>query len=87
VTWILEIVLASALFVAWSRRAAVFAGIVFVVLVETGAREILFGLLFVSILLMFLSTDGNRRFVPIAAVVCVVVLMTHLGWLPAVELH
>jgi len=84
--WIFEIALAVALFVASTRRAAVFAGIVFVVLVESGAREIMFGVLFVSVLLMFLSTDANRFFVPIAAVVCVIVLLTQLGWLP-VELH
>lgn len=85
--WTFEIGLAVALSVAWTRRAAVFVGIVFVALIETGAREILFGLLFVNLLLMFLSTDANRRFVPIAAITCVILILILLGWLPAVEFH
>src|SRR5262249_48993350 len=85
--WILEVALAVALSVARTRPAAVCAGIVFVTLIESGAREILFGLLFVNLLLMFLRTAANRLFVPIAALTCVTVILVHLGWLPAVEMH
>jgi len=85
--WILEIGLAAALFVARTRCAALFVGIVFVALIEIGAREILFGLLFVNLLLMFLSTDANRRFVPIVAITCAIAILVQLGWLPAVEMH
>jgi hypothetical protein len=85
--WIFEIALAVVLFAPRTRRAAVFAGIAFVVLIETGAREITFGLLFVSLLLTFLPTDANRRFVPVAAIVCIFLILVQLGWLPAVEIH
>jgi hypothetical protein len=85
--WSFEIGLALALFAAWSRRVAVFAGIAFVAVIESGAREIVFGLLFVNLLLVFLSSDANRRFVPLAVIICVVVIVFQFGWLPAVELH
>jgi hypothetical protein len=85
--WSFEIGLAIALLVASTRQAAVFAGIVFIALIETGAREIVFGLLFVNLLLMFLRGDANRRFVPLAAIASLVCILVHLGWLPPVELH
>ena len=85
--WMLEIALALALFAPRSRPAAVGVGIVFVTLIETGAREILFGLLFVNLLLMFLNSAANRRFLPITVVTCVVIILMRLGWLPPVELH
>jgi hypothetical protein len=85
--WILELGLAIALFAARTRRAAVFVGIAFVALIETGAREVLFGLLYVNLLLMFLRSDTNRRFIPIAAVTCLILILVRLGWLPAMEIH
>jgi hypothetical protein len=85
--WVLEIALALALFVASTRRAAVFAGIAFVVFIELGAREITFGLQFVNALLMFMAGDSNRRFIPVAALICIVLVLMRLGWLPAVEIY
>jgi hypothetical protein len=85
--WILELGLAITLFARATRRVAVFVGIAFVVLIEAGAREILFGLLYVNLLLMFLPNDANRRLLPIVAVTCVVLILVHLGWLPAMEVH
>lgn len=38
-------------------------------------------------MLMFLTTDANRRFVPIAAITCVVLILMRLGWLPAMEIY
>lgn len=85
--WILEIVLAIALFIPRTRQLAVFAAIAFVVAIETGAREFLFGLLFVNLLLMFLRNDSNRWLLPVASIVCVVLILVRLGMLPAMEIH
>lgn len=84
--WVFEIVLAAGLAVRRLRPLLVGAGVAFVVLIEAGARELVFGLLFVNLLLIFLRSDINRRLIPIAAVTCVLVILAHLGVLP-VELH
>ncbi len=85
--WILEITMAVALLVPRLRTLTVFAGIAFVLAIEVAAREVFFGMLFVSLSLMFLTTDANRRFVPIVAVACVVIILVRIGILPAMELH
>lgn len=85
--WMLEIALALALFVSRTRHLAVFVAIAFVAAIETGAREFLFGLLFVNLLLMFLRSDSNRWLLPTASVVCVVLILVRLGVLPAMEIH
>lgn len=86
-TWMLEIALAVALFVPQTRAVAVWVAMIFVALIETGAREILFGLLFVNLLLMFLNSAANRRVIPITVVICAAMILMRLGWLPTVELH
>jgi hypothetical protein len=85
--WTFEIALVIALFIPRARHVGVLAGIVFVVLIESGAREILFGLLFVNLLLMFLSTAANRRLIPVVVVTCVILILVRLGVLPAMEIH
>lgn len=85
--WIFEIGLAVALFAERTRTIAIVLGIAFIAVIESGAREFVFGLIFVNLLLIHLRSDANRRYVPLAVLACLILLLIGTGWLPATEIH
>lgn len=62
--WILEIVLPVALFFRKLRRAA-FVTIVFVLTIDFAARDVFFGAMFSSLMLLYSPRDLNRRLFPL----------------------
>ena len=63
-TWIGELVLPALLFVPRLRNAALVAMLAYIVGIEIAAREIFFGVLIVSLILLFAPFDANRRALP-----------------------
>ncbi len=66
-TWIFEMLAPIFLLVRRTRTIAAIASIVFVALIEAASRELLFGLLFINLLLLFPAGDWNRRAFPLLA--------------------
>jgi hypothetical protein len=81
-TWIAEIALAPLLLVARTRRLAALGVILFMIAVESAAREIFFGLLMVSLALLYAQGDANTRALPWLAAILAGLLATSAGLLP-----
>lgn len=64
------------------RRFAALAGILFVILIEIGARELTFGVLMTNLLLLFVPGTWIRKIFPLFAVLYAYLVMHHLGWVP-----
>jgi hypothetical protein len=77
-----EMLGAAALCVPRLRTVAALAAVLFVVLVEAGARELTFGLLMVNLLLLFLPGGWNRRLLPACAAAYLYLVAHRLGWVP-----
>lgn len=75
------------LFARRSRRFGVAAGIAFLIFTEALARELHFGALFASGLLLFLPGDANRRALPLFAALYAWMLLTSLRALPEVGFY
>ena len=71
-------------FLLWkrTRTAAVLAAIAFTFAIELGAREIMFGALFLNLLLLFFEPPINRRLLPAFALLYVVLIASRIGLLP-----
>ena len=82
-TYILEIVLPIGLLLQRTRAAALCASIAFIFAIEVAARELFFGALMISSLLLFARSDLHRRLMPFFAALCLYLLATSLGLLPA----
>jgi hypothetical protein len=80
--YLAEITLAPLLLVPRTRSWAAIAGIVLVLMIQLGAREIGFAFLFVIGLLLFFEEDWNRRGLPVFVLGGVIALGAALGWLP-----
>jgi len=81
--------LSAPFFLAWKRTrvlAAVAAGL-FLVSIEAGAREIMFGLLFANLLMLFLPGPVNRRLIVPLALVYSLVILSLFGMLPDWDLN
>jgi hypothetical protein len=77
-----EMLLAAALLWRTTRAAAVAVVAALLVAIELGAREVFFGLVFASALLLFLHSDLNRRLVPAFIAVLLALLLSRAGMLP-----
>lgn len=60
-TYVVELALPVLMMLRRTRTWATLAGIVFIVLIEVGAREVVFGAFMVNLLLLFLPGAWNKR--------------------------
>jgi hypothetical protein len=81
-THISEIGLAMLLLVRRTRQLAAIGAIVFMVCIESAAREFFFGLIYINMLLLFLERDVNRRLVGVFGAVLGCLLLIRLQVLP-----
>ncbi len=79
--WISEMALAVLLVVRRTRLLAAACAMLLVLVIQLGARELGFALLFVNLLLLF-TTDGNRRVLPFVVAIYLYSLAAVFGWLP-----
>ncbi len=80
--WIFE--LCAPAFLLWrrTRGAAAIAVVVFLAAVESGAYEIMFGVLFVNLMLLFGRANWVGRLFPAFAAFYGYLIGVHLGWFP-----
>jgi len=76
--YLVEMVLPALLLWTRTRAAAVLAAILFTAVLQTAAREIFFGALFLNLLLLFARRGVNRRLLPLFAMLYLGLLMTRL---------
>jgi hypothetical protein len=81
-TYIIEIGLAVLLLLRRTRQLAVIGATVFLISIETAAREFFFGLIYVNMLLLFLERDVNRRLVVVFGAILGCLLLVRLKVLP-----
>ena len=62
-------------------------GIALFVLIEAGAREIFFGVLFLNMLGLFAERDWIRRALPLSGVLYLLAFSSRMGWLPGWNLN
>ncbi len=74
--YVAEMVLPVLLMVRRTRAVAAGATIAFVACIEAGARELMFGLLLLQLLLLFYRSDWNRRLLPVSALMYLFLLAT-----------
>ncbi|HJS73093.1 MAG TPA: hypothetical protein VJ921_02315, partial [Vicinamibacteria bacterium] len=80
--WIFELAAPAFLVFRRTRAAAAIAVIVFLAAVESGAYEIMFGVLFVNVMLLFCRANWVGRLFPGFAALYVWLIGVHLGWFP-----
>ncbi len=80
--WITEIVLSLLLLFRMIWHPAVAFGIFTVFIIEFIARELVFGVLMVSLLFLFCHRDVNRRLLPVYIVFLAYLAAVRLGWVP-----
>jgi hypothetical protein len=80
-TWIAELVLPPLLLIRRTRLLAAIGVIVFMLAIELGARELFFGMLMVSLALLYTQRDTNRIALPFFGVAIAYLTATSLGWL------
>jgi hypothetical protein len=85
--WVCEIGLPVLMLVRRTRAVAATVAIVFLVLIETGARELFFGALFVNLVLLFYRTDLNRRLLPWFAALLAGLVLLRLWIAPGWEFN
>jgi len=80
--WVFELVAPAFLLWRRTRAGATVAVIVFLAAIETGAYEILFGVLFVNLVLLFARANWVGRLYPAFAALYAYLAGVHLGWFP-----
>lgn len=81
--WITELALAPLLLLARTRVLAAVGVIVFMIAIEVGARELFFGMMMISLALLYTQRDVNRIALPIFALAIAILMGTSAGLLPA----
>jgi hypothetical protein len=81
--WLTELVLAPLLLVRRTRFLAALGVVIFMVAIETGARELFFGMIMISLALLYTKRDANRIPLPVFACALALLLATSAGFLPA----
>jgi len=82
-----ELAAPVALVVRRTRPWAVLATALFTIAIQLGARELMFGALFINLLLLFLAWPLNRRLLPAFALLFAALLGVKLGLLRAVQFN
>lgn len=80
--WLAELALAPLLLLHRTRRAAAVGVVLFMLAIETAARELFFGMLMVSLALLYAPSDWNRAALPGLALLTGLLLAVSAGWLP-----
>jgi len=83
-TYLFEIGLVPLLVWRRTRAVAIVTGLLFLLSIETAARELFFGLIYVNMLLLFFERDINRRVLPVYVVVLACMLLVRFKLLPEV---
>jgi hypothetical protein len=86
-TYLLEMGCAVGLLIPQLRVAAFAMTLVVLFAIESGAREVYFGLLFLNALLLFPRKDVNRLFIPVFAVFYIVAVLARIGIVPGSEFN
>ncbi len=81
-SYLAELILPWLLLIRRTRPVAVIVTVVFLVLVEAGAREVFFGVLFVNLVLLFSSRNWVRTLLPASVALYLVSTASQLGLLP-----
>jgi len=82
IAYLFELAAPALLAVRKTRSFAVIATILFVVAIEAGARELLFGALVINLLLLSLPGQWNKRLFPLFAGCYLYVVVANFDWLP-----
>ncbi|MDG2307106.1 MAG: hypothetical protein P8R42_21145 [Candidatus Binatia bacterium] len=80
--YVAEMILAPLLVWKRTRTVAAIVALAFVVVIQTGAREIGFALVFVNLLLLFTPSDLIRKLVPVFGIFLLWVVLAAAGFLP-----
>ena len=83
VVWVLELLAAPLLLARRTRPMAIVVCVLLMLGIESAARELFFGLVFVNGLLLFTPRDVHSRLVVPVCVVLALLLLSRLGVLPA----
>ena len=81
-SYLAELILPWLLLLRRTRPVALIATVAFLVLVEAGAREVFFGVLFVNLVLLFSSRSWVRALLPASVALYLVSAGSQLGLLP-----
>lgn len=84
-TYVFEMGVVPLLVLRRTRVFAVLAAVLFVIGIESAAHEFYFGLLYVNMLLLFLTRDWNRRVLGVFAAILLCLVLIRLKVLPKVE--
>lgn len=85
--WIAEMGLALLLLLPTTRRLAVLGTVGMLVVIESAARELFFGMIFTNAVLVFWPSAVGRYTWPLFAVGSCAALLVRAGWLPEVTFH
>jgi len=85
--WMAEVGIGLALLVPRVRVAAVAAGVLLLVAIELGARELFFGALFAHLIILFLPGNATARLVWPTAAALLILLASRVGVLPAFRFY
>lgn len=80
--WIFELVIPVLLVWQRSRPWAAVAALLVISAIEAGARELLFGILFANLLLLFFARPVNRALLPLSLAILAVLAAVRVGLLP-----
>ena len=85
--YVFELLAPVFLLIRRTRTVATLAVIGFMLLVQSGARELFFGSVLVNLLLLFLPRATNHRLLPVFATFYALLLSAHFWWAPELEIH
>ena len=76
--------MAAPVFLIWRRTRpyAAIATLLVIAAIEVGARELLFGILYVNLLLLFFARPVNRALLPVSLAILAILAATRIGVLP-----
>jgi hypothetical protein len=80
--YVFEILAPALLIIRRTRPYAAIAAVLFVAVIEIGAREFMFGALYVNLLLLFFAWPLNRLLLPAFAALFTVLIAARFGALP-----
>jgi hypothetical protein len=81
-SYLAELILPLMLLLRRTRALAVVATVVFLALVEAGAREVFFGVMFVNLVLLYSERNWVRMLLPVSITLYLVSVASQVGLLP-----
>jgi hypothetical protein len=80
--YLIEIALVPLLLMPRTRTVGVLGTVAFLAVIEVGARELFFGLVYVNAVLLFWPSDLNRRLIGVFAALLGALMLVRVGVLP-----